>query len=739
MRTSLFLLSTLTLPCYAATPTPVNGQITDATQPTEVNGAIIDAVEPAQLETVRVNADFRQMDLMQIPSAITVVSEDDIKNKNADHLESILSLAPNVNFAAGSSRARFFQIRGIGERSQFIDPVNPSVGLYIDGIDMTGLGGAATLFDIQQVEILRGPQGTAFGANALAGAINIKSNQPTKETQGYVEAKLGNYNTQGLGAAISGSLSENVQARFAINQFKTDGYIENSYLNKDDTNNINELIARTQVAWKVNASNNIKFTLFNTNINNGYNAFSLDNSRNTYSDEPGEDSQKTNALSINWQSKINRSLNLKVLAAISDTESTYAYDDDWAFGQYTWLSDDPIYTPDPCTVPNTCLADFDGYSGYDEYNRDYTNQHIDIRLLSGESGKLFDKSTDWVIGLYYMDRNESLNRNYTFLDNPYNSRINNQSTALYSELTSNLSTDTRITYGMRLEEWSFDFEDNNAIYEDSSETLWSGKITLESLLTPYQLGYIQLSRGVKAGGVNRDTEIPVESRIYKTETNNGLELGLKSSLLSDALQTRIATFYIQRNDQQVKQSFLYYEDSKPKFKDYFANAAEGINYGVELESTWSLSNSISWELSLGYLKTKLNDYTFMSSDSADNIITIDKDGRDQAHAPEISAATSLSYQLTPALNVRLETEYKDAFYFSDSHDQRSESYQLWHASLSYKQNNTQISIHGHNLTDKEYAVKGFYFGNDPRDGYTSKTYTQLAAPRLITLQATQYF
>ncbi|MGR6873979.1 TonB-dependent receptor [Pseudomonas sp. HK3] len=733
MKTPIFLPSlicTLSASVLAAQPTDVSSQITDAVK---------QADQSAQLDTVNVTADFRQLDLMQIPSSITVVGEEDIQDRNADHLESILSLAPNVNFAAGASRARFFQIRGIGERSQFIDPVNPSVGLIIDGIDMTGLGGAATLFDIDQVEILRGPQGTAFGANALAGAINIKSKQPTKETEGYVQGKLGNYNTQGLGGAISGSLSEKVQARFAINQVKSDGYMENIHLNKDDTNNIYEVIARAQLAWQVNPDNNINVSLFSTDIDNGYDAFSLDNNRNTYSDQPGEDSQNTNAFSINWQSKINNTLNLEVLAAISNTESTYAYDDDWAFGQYTWLDDDPTYTPDPCTILNTCLADFDGYSGYDQYSRDYTNQHLDIRLLSGQDGQIFNNSTDWVVGFYYMDREESLNRNYTFLDNPYNSSIDNNSTAVYSELTTNFNAQSRIIYGIRLEEWTFDFKDNNTITEDQSETLWSGRLTFENLITPYQMTYIQLARGVKAGGVNRDTNIPSDDKVYKTETNNSLEVGLKSSLLDDSLQTRVATFYIQREDQQVKQSFLYYEDSKPKFKDYFANAAEGENYGLEIESNWLINKTLSWELSLGYLKTKLNNYSFKSEDSNGNVITIDKDGRSQAHAPEISGATALNISFTESIKLRLETEYKDTYYFSNSHDQKSESYQLWHAALSYTKGNSSISLHGHNLTDEDYAVKGFYFGNDPRDGYAAKTYTQLAAPRLITIQATQHF
>ena len=118
------------------------------------------SAERVDLPTVTVTADFRQTDVQQIPEATTVVTGAEIEARSAEHLEQVLSFAPNVNFSSGASRGRYFQIRGIGERSQFVDPVNPSVGLVIDDIDMTGLGAAATLFDVQQVEVLRGSHPT---------------------------------------------------------------------------------------------------------------------------------------------------------------------------------------------------------------------------------------------------------------------------------------------------------------------------------------------------------------------------------------------------------------------------------------------------------------------------------------------------------------------------------------------------------------------------------------------------
>ena len=165
------------------------------------------------IEEVVVTATLRGDDLSRVPSSISVVTDAEIAARAASHLDDLLGAVPNLNFAKGASRARFLQIRGIGERGQFEEPLNSSVGLIVDGVDLSGLGTVASLFDVEQVEVLRGPQGTLYGANALAGLINVVTRAPTDNPEGLVELTGGNYGTYGLGAVASGALSDIARGR----------------------------------------------------------------------------------------------------------------------------------------------------------------------------------------------------------------------------------------------------------------------------------------------------------------------------------------------------------------------------------------------------------------------------------------------------------------------------------------------------------------------------------------------
>nr|WP_246624610.1 TonB-dependent receptor [Oceanobacter mangrovi] len=688
------------------------------------------------IEEVVVTADFRQTDVQAIPEATTVVGADAIEQRSADHLESLLALAPNVNFSSGASRGRYFQIRGIGERSQFVDPVNPSVGLRIDGIDMTGLGGGAGLFDVQQVEVLRGPQGTRFGANALAGMINIESNGPTEAFEGMVSAKMGNYNSYAYGAALSGEVGPGLQLRLAAQQNVSDGYMHNAYLNRDDTQSIDEELLRLKGALALTPNNQLDFTWLYINVDNGYDGFSLDNTRTTYSDNPGEDKQNTRAAALTWTSTAAAAFDLRVHVSGSNSTTDYGYDEDWGYGQY----DDTTGT---CVVVGTCLANQEGawgYSSTDQYLRDYRRRELDIRLTSAEAGRLFNDSADWVVGYYQMSRDEDLLRYFfnwdTYMDATFTSDLGTDARAVYGELTISVTDLLTITAGLRGERWTTDYRDSNGIDNDRSENLWGGKLTAEYLLSDSQLAYASVARGYKAGGVNTDPDISEDNRTFDTEYNVAWEAGLKSSLLDDQLKTRLAAFYILRKNQQVKSSYAVANDvgAGYTFQDYLANAAEGQNYGLELESDWALTDELSWTFSGGYLNTEFLDYQYETADG-----TFSMNGREQAQSPKYSFANSLAYAFVSGLSLTLENEAKDSFYFSDSHNEKAKSYVLWHARVAYDAANWQLALYGRNLTNVDYEVRGFHFGNDPRDGYTNQRWVQYGEPRLYGVEGKYFF
>ena len=226
----------------------------------------ISETRPEIMPEIVVTADLQQDTVLEMAGSVAVMTEEAIKARAAQHIEDIIHAIPNVNFASGSNRARYFQIRGMGERSQFIDPINPSVGVLIDDVDFSGAGTIATLMDVQQVEVLRGPQGTRYGAGALAGLVNITTNPPNDEFLLSVKASVADYDTQTYGMVVNGPVADAVNGRLVIESHKSDGYIKNDHLGREDTNNRDELTARGKLAWQVNDNWQLDATLAQVDI-----------------------------------------------------------------------------------------------------------------------------------------------------------------------------------------------------------------------------------------------------------------------------------------------------------------------------------------------------------------------------------------------------------------------------------------------------------------------------------------
>ncbi len=654
--------------------------------------------QPA-IEEIVVSGELRNTDIDQLPASIAIISNAAIERRGARHLDEVVALAPNVNLASGGSRSRFFQIRGIGERGQFAEPLNPSVGVLLDGTDVSNAATVATLFDIEQIEIFRGPQGTRYGANALAGMINVKTRAPTDQFEAELGIDQANYDAVSLLGVVSGPLTETVSGRVAIQHHSDDGFVENSFLGAN-TNKRDELSLRAKLRWQPTDELLIDTTIGLVDLDNGYDAFSLDNDRSTLSDQPGRDAQKTQfgAIQASWDSP--RAFNVEASLSSALSDNTYGYDEDWTFAGFH-----PF-----------------GYSSTDYYLRDRATLTSEFRLLSTEQGKLFHDSTHWAVGAYALNSSEDLTRNYTYLSGPFSSTFDIERRAMFGQLDADISHRVRLSAGVRVERHRSTYRDSENVVFDPSDSLVGWRLAIDYDLRDGLLGYALLARGYKAGGFNTNGSLDEDLRRFEPETTKNIEVGLKGYVANDRLGFRLAVFHMQRNDIQIASSTTRVRSNgSTEFIEFIGNQAKGSNAGVEAELDYSMTENLSLTASVGLLRTQYKSFVNSRGD--------DLSGREQAHAPRYQFALSATHQISNQWYWQATVEGRDKFYFSSSHNAQSRSYSLLNATIGYTQGPWSLTLWARNLTDEETYTRGYFFGNDPRIDYAERGYTQLGEPR----------
>jgi outer membrane receptor protein involved in Fe transport len=166
---------------------------------------------------------------------------------------------------------------------------------------------AATLFDVSQVEVLRGPQGTRLGANALAGLVSVRSADPSTTPGLAVEASGAEYDTASVGLIATGPVERLDSAwRLAVQSYRSDGFRDDVFLNRQDTNDRDELTARLKWRWTPSDATRVDFTLLHSDLDNGYDAWSIDNTWRSQSDRPGVDTQRATAASVRQREQLRR-------------------------------------------------------------------------------------------------------------------------------------------------------------------------------------------------------------------------------------------------------------------------------------------------------------------------------------------------------------------------------------------------------------------------------------------------
>ncbi len=663
------------------------------------------------VDEIVVTADFRKRPASELPSSITIMGAELIEEAAVQHFEELVNIVPNLNWSGDGHRARYFQIRGVGELEQYQGAPNPSVGFLVDDIDFSGIATVATLFDVQSIEVLRGSQGSRYGANALGGLIYVQSTAPSADRNGRFEVTVAGDDALSVGAAFGGALNESETTTFRVSaqKYESNGYRDNSYLNRKDTNARDELALKTRLRFVPSDTFEANIALMYSKIDNGYDAFSLDNSYTVLSDNPGKDAQESIGTSLRFDWTGLGDLTLTSITAIANSDIDFGYDADWGNDE-SWAPVTYDYVSDNDRERNSMSQELRLSS--DRWLVGVYASNIEEELQTLHTGDYYDPFYDWADSLFY----------------PFGSDYEATNVSLFGQYDYDFSDETRLSAAIRFEHRNSDYSDTDGLVASQSDSMWGGELGISHDMNNALTAFARMSKGYKAGGFNLGIVDP-DIREYVAEELWTIEMGIKSVMFDDALQINAAIFQSRRVDQQVRTSFQLVSGNPASFGFATINVDKGETLGVEADIRWFLSDR--WELyaNIGLLDATLGDFPNLQPGPS---------GREQAHSPRYTFAGGMVFRHPNKVFARIDVTARDAFYFDVSHNQRSKAFELLNMRVGYEGESWTASLWARNLFDKNYAVRGFYFGNEPPD-FPDTLYTRSGDPRQIGVTVEKRF
>ena len=675
------------------------------------------------LEEIVVTATLRSTSVAELPQSVTVLDRDTLQGAGVQHFEDVLGLIPDLNWAAGTSRPRFFQLRGIGEVEQYQGAPNPSVGFLIDDIDFSGVGMPATLFDTQQIEVLRGPQGTTYGANALAGLISVRTVDPGTDFELNSEITGADYDTRAVSLAVGDGFDGGSAGwRLVAQQYLSDGFRHNAYLDENSTNGYDEGTLRGKLRWQITDDLRADLTLMHVNIDNGYDAWSIYNTYTTYSNEPGRDAQLSNGAALRLSDSIAGVGELRSVTSAANSKITYSFDGDWGNDAF-W-------------------AATTGYAPYDYFQSDNRNRRTlaeDVRLIGDPSNALFGR-VRWLAGMYALHLTESDHQEFTW--NAYDaapdggpgagssgldSKYSATNVAVYGSLEGNVGAHDVLSGGLRLEQRKAHYGDSADVqtpFPDQTNHMVGGNLSWETAMVEGgEHLYVTLARGYKGGGFNIGSGILSEQRSFGPESLWSVETGLKYAQADSPLQLQSDVFYMRRQNMQVYLSEQLQQNNPLDYVFYTQNASNGENYGLEGEAAYRLNSRWQISGSLSLLRTR---YLGVSGVFAG----LDIDGRAQPFAPGYKLSAAMEYNHPAGWFARLDASALGSYYYYTSYALASSAYHLENLRVGYKKGAWTSSLWIRNLFNARYAQQGFYFGDIPPN-FPNQPFLQLGDPRQV--------
>lgn len=716
-------------------------------------------------ESVIVTAQKREESAQSVPLAIAVVAGEDIVDKGIYSSNDIQRLVPGLSGQqSGFSRPRWF-IRGIGSNDPSLTTESP-LGVYRDEVftALTSLQSFA-IYDLERVEVLRGPQGTLWGKNTTAGAINFISRKPSFESDGYVRLTAGEWGAKSAQGAAGGAITEDIAGRVSVFHQEYDGYAKNLYTG-DDGPSYKEDALRLQLLGNVTenltALVNVHFGTTEPNGGYSYTVNSEPGGADRYGFTPGYGAHPKagdDFYAGESTSKTDEFGNLLKL--------------DWQLGDYTLTSISAYDESDGKTRgnsgnPPTYTGERDITSSWGDNNSWQISQ--EVRLVSPQ-----DQRATWVTGLHYFRyRFNTDSASATFAPNPRRTYSRTwlsqdaESYAAFGSLKFKFTDRFAVTTGLR---WTHEEKDvdihtirstgatfsnisswwnasslstplsyDQDLSESGSWTELTGDITPEYQLTDDVLLYFRYARGYRSGGFNSSIPVLNSAQIaagvqpyipaVEPEYLDDYEFGFKSTWLDNTLLANAAVFYYDHKDIQLNvQAPNPLNLQNPPTGSFSQNAAKGEVKGLELELQWHPVDNFKVGGSFNITDAEYKDFNPVLSVSGVTQ-TVNRSGNDYFRTPKYLANIDLEYRipLTNAGTVVLSTDwvYRSHQYYDaarqgkeqgevavaldgnvyQSEWQEQGAYWIGNAKVAYLTSSEKIELFAtvNNVLDKNYVV-----------------------------------
>lgn len=682
------------------------------------------------LEEVIVTAQKRESSMQDVPVSMTAFSGSDLEKMGVGRLEDFIGMTPNVTINFNDSiRATEITIRGIVSDPNNVG-IDQAAGVYVDGVYMARPTTINTgVYDTERVEVLRGPQGTIFGKNTIAGALSFITRLPSQSAEFEMVGNLSNFSGKRLYAMANLPIAENKLAlRASVQYEKRDGYIKNLVgPDNNDADNINGRVSLlytpsedVEVIWRADAAKDRTHqgateVLVPSPMFEGWPFFT------TQDDDPWDRVIKDSQSSFQDRDLWGTSLEVN-----------------WDLGDATFTSISAYRTFDWDNFQTTDHSEFDIFgTGIAEDEEQYSQE---FRLASNGADKL-----NYVVGLYWFEQDMDAEATawvgadaFSPFGAPLGSNpvpgtgyiditTGNKSLAAFGQLIYSLSEKISITAGLRYTTEDKDirhalFGSPEGVFVPTvpevsfkrTDSEWTPMLSLQYFANDDVMAYFTFSNGFKAGGYNafsfnlvQPDGTPAE---FDPEYVDNYEFGIKSTLAGGRVRMNAAIFFMDYTDLQVNQ-LIQNENGIIDFRT--SNAAVAESKGIEIELAAILADGLDLTVAYGYTDAEYSDFAGATPDGQDFT------GNDLELAPKNSFSTSLQYAtpVTDSWNLfaRAEYVYRSAQYSDAGNTDaiRGDSYGLVNGRLGFSTQDDLVGINFwvRNLMDEDYAiVRGFGSG-----------------------------